>query len=1247
MIKRLLSLFAIIIAASGFVFSQQGALKGKISDKDTKEGIPFASVALISGGKQFAATTTDFDGNFTIKPITPGKYDLQATYVGYNPALMKGIIISADQTVFQDIKLSSSVKQLEQVEVTDYKVPLIQKDQTETQVTVTAEEIAKMPGRDASSVASTVGGVSTDENGGIGGIRGARAEGTSVYVDGVRSYLGGLPQSALEQVTVITGGTPAKYGDATGGVINVTTKGPSRNFAMGGQYETSELIDNQHANLLGFSMQGPLILGKDSTKSTSLLGFFLAGEFNSSNAGATALTEYTVNPTLLNKIQNSPLRLTPTSTGTYVFPSAEYITDNDLVKVNKKPNTYAWGGNMSAKIDVRTTSNTNLTFGVNGNYSDGLAYIRANQLLNYENNPEVLGYNYRLFGRFTQRFPTDKNSKSSVKNVYYTIEADYSATNSTTQDATHKDDLFKYGYLGSFTTYRAKGYAYGYDSYAKKFGYLMTGYIDTLYAFKQAGFNKTTGNYTQQYYDLFPANSAYYTNSTTIQSMGALLNGQEPPSVYGLWNGTGYRRSTYSKSKSNQFEINASGSADIKNHAIEFGLLYQQQTNRGYSVNAFGLWTLMRQLVNKQIIQLNKTNPNVKRDVYGVYQDTIDYNRIYTKSEQSYFDINLRNSLGLSTNYIDNNPNNNLSEWKQDWIDIDSYDPNSKTVKYYDINGVMKTAHLSKDLNINMFSADDLINSGHPYVTYSGYDYMGNVLTSKPTFNDFFTKTDNNGNFTREIAPFQPIYMAGYIQDKFAFNDLLFNIGLRIDRYDLNQMVLKDPYLFYNAKTVQDVKNEGGSIGENIPSNMGSNYVVYVDNISKPTKILGYRNGSTWFTSQGTEASDPSTSGIESTNGIQPYLKDPNNQVLNSSSFTQYVPQITYMPRISFSFPISDEALFFAHYDVLTQRPTSYSQLDLLSYLYIQDIGTSPINNPNLKPERTVDYELGFQQKLNNSSSLKFSAYYREMRDEIQAFRFFDAYPVTYVSYNNIDFGTVKGLNISYDLRRTSNLSMHASYNLQFADGTGSTPQQAAALVASGLPNFRTTSPLSFDKRHEIKASIDYRYSNGTEYDGPRITSNKGTDHEKTVLLLQNTGINLTFRGGSGLPYTSTNIIGNTINGALNGSRYPWQFALDAKIDRDFIINTKGKFSKHGGKKVSANVYILVLNVLNTKNIVGVYSTTGNPNDDGYLSAAQNQNTIKQQVNEQSYRDLYALYINNPGNYMIPRRIHIGVQFGF
>ena len=38
------------------------------------------------------------------------------------------------------------------------------------------------------------------------------------------------------------------------------------------------------------------------------------------------------------------------------------------------------------------------------------------------------------------------------------------------------------------------------------------------------------------------------------------------------------------------------------------------------------------------------------------------------------------------------------------------------------------------------------------------------------------------------------LYIAGYIMDKFTFDDIIFNVGLRVDRFDANQPVLKDPY---------------------------------------------------------------------------------------------------------------------------------------------------------------------------------------------------------------------------------------------------------------------------------------------------------------------------------------------------------------------------------------------------------------------------------------------------------------------
>ena len=98
-------------------------------------------------------------------------------------------------------------------------------------------------------------------------------------------------------------------------------------------------------------------------------------------------------------------------------------------------------------------------------------------------------------------------------------------------------------------------------------------------------------------------------------------------------------------------------------------------------------------------------------------------------------------------------------------------------------------------LDIGMFSADELLNNGSNYASWYGYDHQGNMLDGvQPGMNEFLTDQDADGNYKREIGAFQPIYVAGYIQDKFALDDIIFNIGVRVDRYDANQGVLKDRY---------------------------------------------------------------------------------------------------------------------------------------------------------------------------------------------------------------------------------------------------------------------------------------------------------------------------------------------------------------------------------------------------------------------------------------------------------------------
>jgi hypothetical protein len=275
------------------------------------------------------------------------------------------------------------------------------------------------------------------------------------------------------------------------------------------------------------------------------------------------------------------------------------------------------------------------------------------------------------------------------------------------------------------------------------------------------------------------------------------------------------------------------------------------------------------------------------------------------------------------------------------------------------------------------------------------------------------------------------------------------------------------------------------------------------------------------------------------------------------------------------------------------------------------------------------------------------------MKNMIQQIRVNKAYPRTYMTFGNVDFGTVKGLSITYDLRRVNNVQLTASYTLQFADGTGSSATGANNLASAGVPNLRTTIPLDFDQRHVIVTNLDYRYSSGTAYNGPRWFGKE---------VFANTGANLTFRAGSGVPYSQqSNItqgdadLGNVsmgvsqtgfLKGSINGARYPWQYRLDLRVDRNFDIKF-GKGEEENRKTSRLNVYVQVLNLLNTKNILRVYKATGNPDDDGYLNSAISQVSVAARTNEESYRDLYSLKVNDPANYSLPRRIRIGFELSF
>jgi hypothetical protein len=168
---------------------------------------------------------------------------------------------------------------------------------------------------------------------------------------------------------------------------------------------------------------------------------------------------------------------------------------------------------------------------------------------------------------------------------------------------------------------------------------------------------------------------------------------------------------------------------------------------------------------------------------------------------------------------------------------------------------------------------------------------------------------------------------------------------------------------------------------------------------------------------------------------------------------------------------------------------------------------------------------------------------------------------------------------------------------------------------------------------------LDFRYASGKFYNGPSIN---GFD------ILANTGLNLTWRATSGRPYTAAvepDVLGaQGIVGSINGSRLPWNFTLNAQLDKTLVLG-------QGARSMNLNIYLRVSNLLDNRNIIGVYRYTGSPNDDGFLNSSKGQvflaNGFSPGQDVNAYLAAYQWNLQNPGNYSLPRRIFLGVVFDF
>lgn len=153
--KKLMILGMFLLSIILHANAQSGAISGKILD-EKKDAILGVIIEVSQNGKLKGGTTSDEDGKYTVKSLPPGRYYLKAMYTSYKTVVVKDILVSPDKTTKVDVNMELDSKQLSEVAVIAYKVPLIGHDERKT---ITSEEIERMPTRQTNSVVSTGAGV--------------------------------------------------------------------------------------------------------------------------------------------------------------------------------------------------------------------------------------------------------------------------------------------------------------------------------------------------------------------------------------------------------------------------------------------------------------------------------------------------------------------------------------------------------------------------------------------------------------------------------------------------------------------------------------------------------------------------------------------------------------------------------------------------------------------------------------------------------------------------------------------------------------------------------------------------------------------------------------------------------------------------------------------------------------------------------------------------------------------------------
>ncbi|MEA2063773.1 MAG: carboxypeptidase-like regulatory domain-containing protein, partial [Gemmatimonadota bacterium] len=236
-----------------------GKIEGYVRDEQT--GAPLAGAQISVEGTRLGNVANE-DGYYFILNVPPGNQAFRASFTGYQVLTVKDVLIHAGHTATLNFILSSHVIELEGIVIQSQEEQLLVRDNTMSKQRQTGDEIQALPVSEIDDIIAMQAGVVRSGN--KISLRGGRYGEEAVYVDGVlvknfgsESTTGpilakasftqldvhfqqqapdnsplDLGTNAVEEISIITGGFQAEYGDAKSGVVNIVTR-EGRNFYSG------------------------------------------------------------------------------------------------------------------------------------------------------------------------------------------------------------------------------------------------------------------------------------------------------------------------------------------------------------------------------------------------------------------------------------------------------------------------------------------------------------------------------------------------------------------------------------------------------------------------------------------------------------------------------------------------------------------------------------------------------------------------------------------------------------------------------------------------------------------------------------------------------------------------------------------------------------------------------------------------------------------------------------------------------